>query len=389
MASAGPLDEIRTNSASAYRKGQDDVAQQRSRKLTQSRLLTENDIDALAVLEYAAQDILQKYHAAMRQMEVRLETLDQDLKLRQRRLTENDIDALAVLEYAAQDILQKYHAAMRQMEVRLETLDQDLKLRQRRNPIHHIESRMKSIPSIFEKLERYGKSVTLESMEANIMDIAGLRVIVSYVQDSYDILDYLEHQDDLTVVTVKDYIANPKPNGYRSLHLIVKIPVYFLDSKEEIPVEIQIRTIAMDFWASLEHDLKYKAVRCIVGVDSDAELKECSRIIEDVENRMQVLAAALDSGTKEKPLKYKAVRCIVGVDSDAELKECSRIIEDVENRMQVLAAALDSGTKEKPRAGAVSRAKMLDLKEELEWPEGQTPDGPSIAPLMGQPGYFS
>ena len=295
MASAGPLDEIRTNSASAYRKGQDDVAQQRSRKLTQSRLLTENDIDALAVLEYAAQDILQKYHAAMRQMEVRLETLDQDLKLRQRR-----------------------------------------------NPIHHIESRMKSIPSIFEKLERYGKPVTLESMEANIMDIAGLRVIVSYVQDSYDILDYLEHQDDLTVVTVKDYIANPKPNGYRSLHLIVKIPVYFLDSKEEIPVEIQIRTIAMDFWASLEHDLKYKAVRCIVGVDSDAELKECSRIIEDVENRMQVLAAALDSGTKEKP-----------------------------------------------RAGAVSLAKMLDLTEELERQEGQTPDGPSIAPLMGQPGYFS
>lgn len=295
MASAGPLDEIRSSSASAYRKGQDDVAQQRSRKLTQSRLLTENDIDALAVLEYAAQDILQKYHAAMRQMEVRLETLDQDLKLRQRR-----------------------------------------------NPIHHIESRMKSIPSIFEKLERYGKSVTLESMEANIMDIAGLRVIVSYVQDSYDILDYLEHQDDLTVITVKDYIANPKPNGYRSLHLIVKIPVYFLDSKEEIPVEIQIRTIAMDFWASLEHDLKYKAVRCIVGVDSDAELKECSRIIEDVENRMQVLAAALDSGTKEKPM-----------------------------------------------AGAVSRAKMLDLKEELEWPDGQPPDGSSIAPLMGQPGFFS
>ncbi len=284
MNNAAPLDAIRTSAASAYRKGLDDVAQQRSQKLTQSRLLTENDIDALAVLEYAAQDILQKYHAAMRQMEVRLETLDQDLKLRQRR-----------------------------------------------NPIHHIESRMKSIPSIFEKLERYGKSVTLESMEANIMDIAGLRVIVSYVQDAYDILDYLEHQDDLRVITVKDYIANPKPNGYRSLHLIVRIPVYFLDSKEEIPVEIQIRTIAMDFWASLEHDLKYKAVRCIVGVDSDAELKECSRIIEDVENRMQVLADMLDSGTKERP-----------------------------------------------RANAVSRAKTLDLKEELDWPEGSVPDAANV-----------
>lgn len=254
MSSAGPLDEIRTNAAGAYRKGMDDVSQQRSRKLTQSRMLTENDIDALAVLEYAAQDILQKYHAAMRQMEVRLETLDQDLKLRQRR-----------------------------------------------NPIHHIESRMKSVPSIFEKLERYGKSTTLESMEEHIMDIAGLRVIVSYVQDSYDILNYLEHQDDLTVVTVKDYITNPKPNGYRSLHLIVKIPVYFLDSKEDIPVEIQIRTIAMDFWASLEHDLKYKAVRTIEGVDAAAELKECSAIIEGVEERMQVLAQALESDRHEQP----------------------------------------------------------------------------------------
>lgn len=248
MSSLESLDEIRTNAASAYRRGMDDVSQQRSRKLTQSRMLTENDIDALAVLEYAAQDILQKYHAAMRQMEVRLETLDQDLKLRQRR-----------------------------------------------NPIHHIESRMKSVPSIFEKLERYGKSATLESMEEHIMDIAGLRVIVSYVQDAYDILHYLEHQDDLVVVTVKDYIANPKANGYRSLHLIVKIPVYFLDSKEDIPVEIQIRTIAMDFWASLEHDLKYKAVRTIEGVDSYAELKECSAIIKEVEDRMQVLAQALES----------------------------------------------------------------------------------------------
>lgn len=247
MSNSNSLDDIRTSAARAYYKSVDDVSQERSRKLSQSRMLTENDIDALAVLEYAAQDILMKYHAAMRQMEVRLETLDQDLKLRQKR-----------------------------------------------NPIHHVESRMKSIPSIFEKLERYGKSSTLESMEQHIMDIAGLRVIVSYVQDAYDILHYLKHQDDLTVVTVKDYIAKPKPNGYRSLHLIVRIPVYFLDDKEDIPVEIQIRTIAMDFWASLEHDLKYKAVRMIEGVDAPAELEECSRIIEEVENRMQVLASALE-----------------------------------------------------------------------------------------------
>lgn len=222
-------------------------------------------------------------------------------KLTQNRiLTNNDIDALTVLEFAAQDILQKYHAAMRQMETRLETLDQDLKLRRSRNPIHHIESRMKSVPSIFEKLERYGKDATLEAMEEYIMDIAGLRVIVSYIQDAYTILDYLEHQDDLEVVTVKDYIANPKPNGYRSLHFIVRIPVFFLDGKKAIPVEIQIRTIAMDYWASLEHDLKYKSVYEIEGVDVGDELKACSQIISGVEKRMQIMANALE-GQKGHP----------------------------------------------------------------------------------------
>ena len=127
------------------------------------------------------------------------------------------------------------------------------------------------------------------------MDIAGLRVIVSYVEDAYDILDYLEHQDDLEMVTVKDYIKEPKPNGYRSLHFIVKIPVFFLEGRKNIPVEIQIRTIAMDFWASLEHDLKYKSVHSIEGIDVGSELKECSEIIEGVEKRMQVLARALSA----------------------------------------------------------------------------------------------
>lgn len=212
-------------------------------------------------------------------------------------LSTNEIEALTVLEHEAQDVLQKYYSAMRQMETRLETLDQDLKLRQSRNPIHHIESRMKSVPSIFEKLERYGQATTIEAMERYIMDIAGLRVIVSYVQDAYDILEYLEYQDDLEVVTVKDYIANPKPNGYRSLHFIVRIPVYFLNGRQSIPVEIQIRTIAMDFWASLEHDLKYKSVHQVENIDVGAELKECSEIIEGVEQRMQILARALESSS--------------------------------------------------------------------------------------------
>lgn len=134
----------------------------------------------------------------------------------------------------------------------------------------------------------------MENLERYIMDVAGVRVICSYIHDVYNLLELLQKQDDLEIVEIKDYINNPKPNGYRSLHVIVRIPVYFLDKKELIPVEVQLRTIAMDFWASLEHDLKYKSVSEVQGIDSYDELKDCSRIIEDVESRMQILARALE-----------------------------------------------------------------------------------------------
>lgn len=209
----------------------------------------------------------------------------------------DDLTRLRGIEMRTREIMQKYQAAMRQMVVRFEILDEDLNLKKNRNPIHHIESRIKKPASIFGKLERYGLNPSLENMEKHILDIAGVRVICSYIQDVYNLLDLLYKQDDLEIVKVKDYIADPKPNGYRSLHVIVRIPVYFLDKKEYIPVEVQLRTIAMDFWASLEHDLKYKAVRRIDGVNADAELKDCSRIIEGVESRMQVLAHALEADT--------------------------------------------------------------------------------------------
>lgn len=206
----------------------------------------------------------------------------------------DDLQRLREAEVKTREIIQKYQAAMREMMVRFEILDQDLNLKKHRNPIHHVESRIKKPASIFEKLERYGKEPTLENLERYIMDVAGVRVICSYVHDVYNLLELLQKQDDLVIVEVKDYIANPKPNGYRSLHVIVRIPVYFLDKKELIPVEVQLRTVAMDFWASLEHDLKYKSVREVEGVDSYDELKDCSRIIEDVEARMQILARGLE-----------------------------------------------------------------------------------------------
>ncbi len=208
---------------------------------------------------------------------------------------EVEADHVAALEALLRESLQKYQAAMRQMEVRFEVLDRDLSLKKNRNPIHHIESRVKKPASIFEKLQRQGFPVSIESMEANLFDIAGVRIICSYVHDVYGLLDLLKKQDDLQIVTIKDYIATPKPNGYRSLHAIVRIPVYFMDKKEMVPVEVQLRTIAMDFWASLEHSLKYKAVREVQGIDASDELKDCSRIIEDVEARMQILARALEA----------------------------------------------------------------------------------------------
>lgn len=206
-----------------------------------------------------------------------------------------DLALLRDMRDKIQEITLRYQAALREMVVRFEILDQDLNLKKNRNPIHHIESRIKDPMSILEKLDRYGKERTIENIERYIMDIAGVRVICSYIQDVRDLFDLLPQQDDLEVVTVKDYIANPKPNGYRSLHVIVKIPVYFLDKKELVPVEVQLRTIAMDFWASLEHDLKYKALREISGVDAYDELKDCSNIIRDVEERMQILARALEA----------------------------------------------------------------------------------------------
>ena len=194
-------------------------------------------------------------------------------------------------------VLQRYDADMREMVVRFEILDQDFSLRRNRNPIHHIESRIKQPVSIYEKLLRYGKEPTIGNLEEYLMDVAGVRVICSYVNDVYSLVELLRAQDDLEIVRIKDYIANPKPNGYRSLHAIVRVPVYFMDSKRMVPVEVQIRTIAMNYWASLEHDLKYKAIAEMKDVDVVDELKDCSHILEDVEKRMQILADILDASS--------------------------------------------------------------------------------------------
>lgn len=152
----------------------------------------------------------------------------------------------------------RYQAALREVSTKLDILNDEFHMRHSRNPIHHVESRIKSPESIAQKLTRKGLPLTAEAAMEHLHDIAGIRVVCAYLNDVYAIAELLTSQDDVRLLQTRDYIQNPKPNGYRSLHLIVEIPVFLSSGKLLLPVEVQIRTIAMDFWASLEHQLRYK-----------------------------------------------------------------------------------------------------------------------------------
>ena len=181
-----------------------------------------------------------------------------------------------------------YRAAIKEVRTKIEILSEDFAVRHDYNPIHHMERRLKTAEGIEEKLIRYGKDVSLESAKEYIMDIAGVRVVCYFIDDVYTIADMLMSQSDLKFITKKDYIENPKPNGYRSLHLVVGVPVYLLNGCEYVPVEIQIRTVAMDFWASLEHQLRYKKGKDLPE-RIDMELKFCADDSTQLDKRMQLL----------------------------------------------------------------------------------------------------
>ena len=184
------------------------------------------------------------------------------------------------------ELMQLYNSAIREVRTKLETLDEEFHVRYNHNPIHHIESRLKSPQSIFEKLKRKGYEISVESIRNNLTDIAGIRVICNYIEDIYTISELLLQQDDITLIRKRDYIANPKENGYRSLHLVIEIPIFLSDRKELVPVEIQIRTIAMDCWASLEHQLMYKSAKSLPDY-LRVQLKECADSIADIDLKMQ------------------------------------------------------------------------------------------------------
>ena len=202
-------------------------------------------------------------------------------------------------EFAA--MMNLYDSAARLLKLKFEVLNDEFNLLYARNPIHHIESRLKSADSIIAKLIKKNLPLNIESAMNNVNDIAGVRVVCNYIDDVYSVAEMFARQPDLTVVKRQDYIANPNYNGYRSLHLDVKVPVCRSTNTEYVVAEAQIRTIAMDFWASLEHDIRYKADKSRLPAGINEEMLACSYKIAEIDVQMQdmykrIMAAQTDKG---------------------------------------------------------------------------------------------
>ena len=185
------------------------------------------------------------------------------------------------------ELMAYYRCAMMEVSAKFNVLNEELSLQYDRNPIETIKTRLKSPESIVEKLNRK------ESIEEHLNDVAGVRVICSYTSDIYMLSDAFIRQDDITLIQRKDYIQNPKPNGYRSLHLIVEIPIFLHDEKRMMKVEVQFRTISMDFWASLEHKIRYKKDLPVID-EIDRELLECAELSAQLEDRMERIQKLAD-----------------------------------------------------------------------------------------------
>mgnify|MGYP003466322696 FL=1 len=191
-----------------------------------------------------------------------------------------------------------YRCAMMEVETKFNVLNEEFSLRYDRNPINGIKSRLKRLDSIQEKLHRKQLPFDMQTIETHIHDVAGVRVVCAFVEDVYLLAEALLKQDDVMLIEKKDYIANPKPNGYRSLHLIVTVPIFLEHEKRVMQVEIQLRTIAMDFWASLEHQLRYKK-DFVFTKEMAQELRDCAQLSAQVDLRMDSLRERLAAETNQ------------------------------------------------------------------------------------------
>lgn len=193
------------------------------------------------------------------------------------------------LQQQIMDINLLYSAAIREVSTKLDVLGDDFRMKHSYVPIHHTQSRLKSFESLMDKAERYGIEDpihNLDTVRAEVFDIAGIRVVCNYREDIYTMSELLLKQSDVDLIKIKDYCKNPKPSGYRSLHVVISIPVFLVNSKTTVPVEIQFRSIAMDTWASLEHELKYKNKGALTE-DIQKQLTQCAKTLSDVDEQME------------------------------------------------------------------------------------------------------
>ena len=227
------------------------------------------------------------------------------------------------------DLMMMYRCAIREVQTKLEVLDDEFSVEYKRNPISFIKTRIKKPESIYRKLQKLGYDFTAENIQEQLNDVAGVRVVCAFIDDIYTVANLIAGQDDIKVIKIKDYIKNPKPNGYRSYHMIVEIPVFFSKGKTPMRVELQIRTNGMDFWATLEHQLRYKkGIEDLPGyAEISEELLRSAQAVIETDNEMQQIK------NKKYPTaieNYTGDILLVGISYDKNCKEHQCLIEKYE-----------------------------------------------------------
>ncbi len=213
----------------------------------------------------------------------------------ERKINEDIMELLSNNVGSYQALMARYRCAIMEVETKFNVLNEEFSLQYDRNPIETIKSRLKSHSGIMKKMEKKEILLSIDAIEKNIRDIAGIRVICSFQEDIYTLANCLLEQDDVILIQMKDYIKNPKPNGYRSLHMIIEVPIFLQNEKRYMKVEVQLRTIAMDCWASLEHKVNYKKdIPKEIEKEIQADLKQCAEISADLDKRMEDIKNRID-----------------------------------------------------------------------------------------------
>ena len=248
--------------------------------------------------------------------------------------------------------LMLYNSALKEINTKLEILNNEFKLTHQYNPIEHITSRVKSPESIAKKIRRDGHELTVNNINKYINDVAGIRIICSFTSDIYRLVDAIKNQGDIKILKVKDYIQNPKPNGYMSYHMIVSIPIFLSETVVEVKVEIQIRTIAMDFWASLEHKIYYK-FEGNAPMSIRKDLKECADLVAYLDRKMLLINEDIKKFSHEQETNGKSFfsdelqeysGVIIDDDKDAVDANASMIDDEHENNNTKTSSAIDNVT---------------------------------------------